>query len=60
MINACNVTNKIENKREKAMGYSTSVFGYLEDIRFHVDMLELIVDDKYWPLPKYDELLSIQ
>jgi glutamine synthetase len=29
----------------------------LEDIRYHIDKLELIVDDELWPLPKYRELL---
>ncbi|MBP1669118.1 MAG: glutamine synthetase, partial [Bacteroidetes bacterium] len=49
--------NKIEDERQKALEYSTKVFCYLEDIRYHVDKLELIVDDEFWPLPKYRELL---
>ena len=57
MIEARKVANIIEDEREKALEYSTKVFCYLEDIRYHVDKLELIVDDEMWPLPKYRELL---
>jgi glutamine synthetase len=60
MIEARKVANKIENEREKALAYSTKIFCYLDDIRYHVDKLELIVDDEYWPLPKYRELLFIR
>jgi glutamine synthetase len=57
MIEARKVANIIEDERERALEYSTKVFCYLEDIRYHVDKLELIVDDEFWPLPKYRELL---
>jgi glutamine synthetase len=60
MIEARNVACKIEDERLKAMEYSTKIFCYLDDIRNHVDNLELIVDDEYWPLPKYRELLFIR
>jgi glutamine synthetase len=60
MIETRKVVNKIEDEREKAMAYSTQIFCYLDDIRYHVDKLELIVDDEYWPLPKYRELLFIR
>jgi glutamine synthetase len=30
---------------------------FLDKIRYHIDKLELIVDDEIWPLPKYRELL---
>ena len=57
MTEARKVANKIDNEREKAMKYSKTVVPFLEDIRYHVDQLELIVDDEMWPLPKYRELL---
>jgi len=60
MIEARKAANKIENEREKAYEYSTKIFCYLDDIRYHVDKLELIVDDEFWPLPKYRELLFIR
>ena len=42
---------------EKANMYSSRVKPYLEEIRYHIDKLELIIDDEMWPLPKYRELL---
>jgi glutamine synthetase len=57
MTEARKAANRIENEREKAMEYSKVVGPYLEIIRYHVDQLELIVDDEIWPLPKYRELL---
>lgn len=57
MIEERKKVNKLEEEREKALAYSTKIFCYLDDIRYHVDKLELIVDDEYWPLPKYRELL---
>lgn len=42
---------------KKASHYSQRVKPYLEEIRYHIDKLELIIDDEMWPLPKYRELL---
>ena len=42
---------------ERAGAYSSTVRPYLEKIRYHIDKLELLVDDEIWPLPKYRELL---
>ncbi len=53
-------TQEIENAREKALAYHDKVMPIMEDIRRHVDALEIIVDDKLWPLPKYRELLFIR
>jgi glutamine synthetase len=50
----CNV---IEDVEEKAFAYEKDVRPYLDDIRSHIDKLELIIDDEMWPLPKYRELL---
>ncbi|MGL5683895.1 MAG: glutamine synthetase III [Marinifilaceae bacterium] len=49
--------NKIENEVKRAEEYSTKVRPYMETIRYHIDKLELMVDDEIWPLPKYRELL---
>ncbi|MCK4661816.1 MAG: glutamine synthetase III [Bacteroidales bacterium] len=57
MVEIRKKANMIENIREKATVYSSDVKPYLEKIRFHIDKLELIVDDEIWPLPKYRELL---
>ncbi len=60
MVDARKVANKIEDAREKALAYSNTVFPYLADIRYHIDKLELIVDNEMWTLPKYRELLFIR
>lgn len=57
MVEERKKANKIEDIRKKAKMYSKNVFPYLDDIRYHIDKLELIVDDEIWPLPKYRELL---
>ena len=46
-----------EQEREKAIAFAKSIVPLLEEIRTHIDALELIVDDELWPLPKYRELL---
>jgi len=57
MIEARKVANLIEETDKKATAYSKTVFHFLDDIRIHIDKLELIVDNEMWPLPKYRELL---
>ncbi len=60
MIDARKVANKITNEREKAIAYHDTIAPMLEQIRYHIDKLELIVDDQMWTLPKYRELLFIR
>ncbi len=60
MVEARKVANKIECERTKALAYHDEVFPYMAEIRYHVDKLELIVDNEMWPLPKYRELLFIR
>jgi glutamine synthetase len=57
MVEARSVANKISQVEKRAKAYSGKVSPYLENIRLHIDKLELIVDDEMWPLPKYRELL---
>jgi len=57
MIEARKNANNIEDIREKAADYSNNVVPYFEKIRYHVDKLELVVDDEIWPFPKYREML---
>ncbi len=57
MIAARKKWNKVEDIRERSIGYRTEVFPYCEKIRYQCDKLELMVDDELWPLPKYRELL---
>ncbi len=49
--------NNIAGIVERAEAYSVHVLPYLDTIRYHIDKLELLVDDDIWPLPKYRELL---
>jgi glutamine synthetase len=60
MIEARKQANKIEDEREKAIAYHDEICPKLDEIRYHIDKLELIVDDTLWPLPKYRELLFIR
>lgn len=60
MIEARKKANRIADLRERAIAYHDSVAPYLNDIRWHIDDLELIVDNQIWPLPKYRELLFIR
>ncbi len=59
LIEARRVANRIKNDRERAIAYHDTVAPLIEEIRSHVDQLELIVDDELWPLPKYREMLFI-
>ncbi len=59
MVEARKIANKIENIRKKAIAYHDTVLPFFEVIRYHIDKLELIVDNQMWPLPKYRELLFI-
>lgn len=60
MIEARKKANRIENARDKAIAYCDKVKPYFEEIRTHVDKLEMLVDDELWPLPKYRELVTIR
>lgn len=60
MLEERKVVNKVEDTREKAIGYDEKVKVYFDTIRYHVDKLEQIVDDSVWPLPKFRELLFLK
>ena len=60
MVNARKDANKVENEREKAILYHDTVKPCMDVIRYHIDKLELMVDNEMWPLPKYRELLFIR
>lgn len=60
MVEARKSANKITDEREKAIAYHDTIVPMLEQIRYHIDKLELIVDNRMWPLPKYRELLFIR
>ena len=57
MINARKKANKIQDSEKRAIAYCDKIRPYFEEIRYHCDKLELLVDDEIWPLTKYRELL---
>ena len=60
LVAARKVANKIENEHDKAIAYHDTVEPKMDEIRYHIDKLELIVADELWTLPKYRELLFIR
>ncbi|TPV35483.1 glutamine synthetase type III [Paucihalobacter ruber] len=57
MVEARKVANNIVSVDKKADAYCFKVKPFFEEIRYHCDKLELMVDDEIWPLTKYRELL---
>jgi glutamine synthetase len=57
MIEERKKANIIVDVNERALAYEQNVRPYLDNIRYQIDKLELIVDNEIWPLPKYRELL---
>ena len=61
MIEARKKANELASSKDKAVAYCDDVKGnYFEEIRYHVDKLELMVDDSIWLLPKYREILFLR
>ncbi len=60
LVEARKVANRIESVREKAIAYHDTVAPKIEEIRYEIDKLEMIVSDECWTLPKYRELLFIR
>lgn len=52
--------NKLADSHKKAVAYAENIKPYFEEIRYHCDKLEQLVDDQIWPLTKYRELLFIK
>ena len=60
LVNARKQANKIESQRERAIAYHDTIAPKMEEIRYQIDKLELVVSDELWTLPKYRELLFIR
>jgi glutamine synthetase len=60
MIEERRTANKMESAKDIAKAYCDKVKPYFEVIRYHIDKLELYVDDREWPFPKYREMLFIK
>jgi glutamine synthetase len=57
MVETRKVVNKIEDVEELADAYCEQVKPFFEEIRYHCDKLEMMVDDDLWPMSKYREML---
>ncbi len=60
MLQARKKANNTESMHQRAEMYCNEVKPFFDKIRYHADKLELIVDDKTWPLPKYREMLFLR
>ncbi len=60
MTEARKLANKIADARERAIAYCEKVKPFFDEIRYHSDKLELVVDDSLWSLPKYREILFLR
>ena len=56
MTEARKRANKLMGQKAADM-YCNKVKPFFEEIRYHCDKLEMMVDDELWPLAKYRELL---
>ena len=57
MTNERKKANTVKDTTKKASIYCNQVKPLFDDIRYHCDKLELLIDDELWPLAKYRELL---
>lgn len=60
MVQERETADQIEDPEKQALYYNEKVLPFFDQIRYHVDQLELMIDDKLWPLPKYRELLFMK
>jgi glutamine synthetase len=60
MLAARKVANNEVSMHHRASKYCNEVKPYFDKIRYHADKLELVIEDKLWPLPKYRELLLLR
>ena len=60
MTEARKRANNLVDVNKKAFAYCDNVKPYFEEIRYHCDKLEQLIDNATWPLAKYRELLFIR
>jgi glutamine synthetase len=60
LIEARRKANIMDDFKLKAIEYCEKVKPYFEQIRYHVDKLEILIDDELWPLPKYREMMFVR
>ncbi|MFY7811069.1 MAG: glutamine synthetase III, partial [Flavobacterium sp.] len=57
MVDERKKANNLESAEKTAAAYCKNVKPYFEEIRYHADKLEVLIDDEIWTLTKYRELL---
>jgi glutamine synthetase len=57
MLEQRKIANKLEHAEDKALAYCDNVKSHFDEIRYHADKLEVLVEDELWPLPKFREML---
>lgn len=60
MIEKRKHVNSLDQADQRALAYREEVYPFFDTIRYHVDKLEILVDDELWTLPKYREMLFIK
>ncbi len=60
MKEAAEKAHHAKTTADASKAYCDKVKPYFDEIRKHTDLLETIIDDKVWPLPKYREMLFIR
>ena len=60
MTEARKEANAITESRARAVAYCEKVKPFFDEIRYNVDKLEILVDDRLWELPKYREMLFLR
>ncbi|MEH6681035.1 MAG: glutamine synthetase III [Sediminicola sp.] len=60
MTDARKRANSLKDINKRASAYCDDIKPYFDQIRYHCDKLERLVDDRLWPLTKYRELLFIK
>jgi glutamine synthetase len=61
MIEQRKIANNMDNIRTKAIAYCSQIKdSFFDDIRYHADKLETLVNDTDWTLPKYREILFLR
>lgn len=51
--------HKMKSSSQEAKYYCDKIVPMMNDLRNEIDLLEALIDDTLWPLPKYREILSI-
>lgn len=60
MVAAADKAHHGKTASDVSKAYCDKVKPLIEEVRTHVDVLETLVDDSIWPLPKYREILFIR